>query len=293
METVQIEHDQLTAQASEQAHPLNGRAMRSIQLSHDEFLMLLGFLRLPMPMALGTNPLEGYTDETLDAALASATTSLMARDYVLELPTDTTPAKLLPEVEDLITVSAMADSCLMIAAHKDEEQTTAHYSVRGGKAIVHTSPHEGVHRLERLPGPEAIVDHLVAAIEPHPTCTDSLTFTVAAEALGEAVDLATAGQPDAAAEALLDAGLPATAVDAFRSRMGSDIARYALVAVRELQSVHPLADSVVVLHGAQEDWYAEDDETREDSVRVTAVEADALRGRLAALMVPMQSSSPS
>src|SRR5262245_36534393 len=91
-------------------------SLQSIQLSHDEFLMLLGFLRLPLPLALGADPLEEYTDEALDAALASATTSLMARDYVLELPADGAPPKLLPDLEDLVGISALADGCLMAAA---------------------------------------------------------------------------------------------------------------------------------------------------------------------------------
>jgi hypothetical protein len=264
----------------------DNRALPAVQLSHDEFLTLLGLLRLPLPIALGDDPLEEYADDTLDAALASAMSSLMAREYVLELPSDTTPTHIQPELADLVAASALADSCLMAAAN-DESQHTMHYSVRNQRAIVHSSPHERVHRLAWLGGPETIVYHVLATIGPHDNCAAALAFSVAADALGEAVDLANAGQPAAAHDTLLAADVPAAESAAFGERLGTQIARYALVAVRNLQGAHPLADSVVILHGMHEDWYVEDDATRADHVRVSAVDRGALHSKLADLVTTM------
>jgi hypothetical protein len=261
--------------------------MQAVQLSHDELLIVLGVLRLPMPLALGTDPLGEYTEEMLDTVLASALTSLMARDYLLELPTDQAPPKLTSELVDLVTTSALAESCLMVAASRGGEQRTVHYSQRADKAIVHTSPHERVHRLASLPDREAIVADIIAGIEPHATCRAPLSFTIDAGVLGEAVELSNAGRVDDARAALLAAEVSVEVADAFGERLGTEIARYALVAVRELRSPHPLADSVVVLRGTTENWYAEDDPESAGAVRVTAVGAAALRDRLAALVAPM------
>jgi hypothetical protein len=273
--------------------------MQSVQLSHDEFLMLLGFLRLPMPLAFGSDPLEDYTDETFNAALTSATTSLVARDYILELPTNSTPPKLLPHLEDLVAISAQPELCLMVAARKADQQTTLHYSQRGDKTIVHTSPRERVHRLEYLERPQAIVDQLIRLIEPHEAHERSLMFTIAttdADALGKAVDLAAIGQSEAALNLLQSAGVPVEAITAFRDRMGSEIARYALVAVRNLQRIQPTSESSIVLRGAHETWYAEtrpaSDDVDTPHVRVTTVGADALRATLNALMTGAAARRP-
>jgi hypothetical protein len=208
----------------------------------------------------------------------------MAREYVIELPADGAPPKLLPDLEELVGISALADGCLMAATQAGEQQTTAHYSIRAQQALVHTSPRERVHRLERLPSSGAIVDRLVDGIAPHATCAVPLAFSIEAEALGTAIDLANDGQAEAAAAALLEAGAPPEAADALRTRLGSRIARHALIAVRKLQSIHPLADSAAIIHGAQEDWFTEDDTTREGYVRVSTVDASVIRTRLDTLV---------
>jgi hypothetical protein len=265
-----------------------GRAMQAVQVSHDELLMLLGFLRLPMPLALGTDPMEEYTDETLNAALSSALTSLMARDYLIELPTDTTPPKLLPQLEHLIRLSAQAESCLMVALRTDAHAKTIHYSLRGTQAMVHTSPRERVHRLEPLASPTAIVDHLAAVLEPPPTLPEPLTFTVSAEALGAAVDQANAGQVQEAQATLHAAGAPESVTMAFAHQMRPPITRAALVALRNVGRRQPLAESVVILRSATSLWYAADDATESEDITISAVDMAGLHARLATLVATMQ-----
>lgn len=258
--------------------------MQAVQLSHDELLMVLGFTQLPMPLALGADPLAEYSDETLNAALASALASLMARDFVTELPADGAPATLQPELADLVSVSALADGCLMAAVQGEGEARNFHYSTRGAQAIVHSSPRERVHRLERLTDTAAIVDHLAGLIAPPAEPPAPLSFTVEAETLGEAVELAAAGKAEEAGGALRAAGVAPEAAASLAGHLGGELVRIALVAARRLQSLEPQTESAALLRGDGAAWLVEDDRARPGLVQVSAVGDRALRERIGAMV---------
>lgn len=257
--------------------------MNSIQLSHEEFLLLLGLLHLPMPLALGEDPTAGYTEETLNAALLSAMSSLVARGYLKTLPSEGTAPALDPDVQALLSASALAESCMMVAVQQGDLSRSMHYSRRGDQVVAHTGPQAGVHRLTALNDPYEISDQLLADIVPLPMHNPQ-SFTVNAEALGRAVDAASIGQLAAATSALVTAGVAAEQADSFAHQLGQSPTRYALVIVRNLQSAQPSAESAVVLQGLEGLWYAQEVPQRSDDVVIGAISADTLRGRLGELI---------
>jgi hypothetical protein len=256
--------------------------MQSVQLSHEELLMLLGMLRLPMPLALGEDPTEGYTEASLNAALVGALGGLMARGYVLQAPVETDEPKLIDGLANLISVSALAEGCLMLTARQGDLNHTTHYVIRDGQFASHSSPIERVHRLEWLGSSDAIIDRLVTTVMPQNTVDAPLSFNVDAEALSMAVEAAAAGQSDAAQANLLRAGVDNASATAFVSRMGPAVVRYALVSFRDLLCPQPIAQSSVIIQGNAETWYAEAIKPDSDQIAVQSIDTEGLRTRLSA-----------
>lgn len=230
--------------------------MQAVQLSHEELLLLIGLLRLPMPLAMGENPTEGYTEQTIGAALTSAMSSMLARGLLQRPPTESETPVLPDEVQELITTSALAERCLMVAARQNQLNTAIHFNLRGSTCVVHSSPLERVHRLEWLSENTTIVEQLMGLIMPHPPVGAPIQLSVKADAFSLAIDAAAVGQSQGAYNLLLAAGAPPETADTLVGRLGKEVARYALVAFRNLQAPQPQAESLVVLQGASETWLA-------------------------------------
>lgn len=256
--------------------------MPPIQLSHDELLLLLGILRLPLPLALGEDPTAGYDERTLNAALSSALSGLLARGYLEEPSSDATPPQVDPTVEELVTDSALAEGCLMVATQRGATNETVHYSLRGDRALAHTSPRERVHRLERLAGSEVIVERIIAAITPPPRQGAPRTFIAAADAVGAATEAA--GRPDDARRALARSGVAQNDVAAFIEQLGAGSTRHALVALREPRGATSAVESVIVVQGPDETWCLETMADRPGDVCARALDAIGLEATVHALL---------
>ncbi len=260
------------------------KGLPPIQLSHDELLLLLGILRLPMPLALGENPTAGYGERTLDVALSSAMSGLLARGYLEAPPSDTAQPKVDSVVEGLVADSALAESCLIVATQRGAASQAVHYSLRGNRALAHTSPQERVHRFEPLAGASEIIERALAGMALPTVARSPLPFDAEADAMAQAVEAAAAGQRDAARGALVTAGVPAGIVEAFLDRLGTASAHHALVAVRDMQGTAPVAESVVVLIGAEGAWQLDESLDQPGVVQVVPLDGETLRARLAALV---------
>ncbi len=257
--------------------------MQAIQLSHEEFLLLLGVLRLPMPLALGEDPTVGYDQRSLGIALASAMSSLMARDLIQGDDPTTDPVPV-PGVRELLATSALADRCLMVAARQGEQHSATHYSLRDGRTVVHTSPRAGVHRITWVEASEPLAAHVLTAIVPHVPTATPLRFTLNADAFGLALDAIGAGQLQSALGILKTAGVAADLADSFVSRAGPTPTRYAIVCLRQLQSPQPLAESAIVVQGANETWYATEPANTPGQILIETVAPEALRTHLDVLI---------
>lgn len=250
--------------------------MQSFQLSHEELLLLLGLARLPMPLALGEQPITGYNPETLNAALGSAANSLLARGLLIPAtPPSTTP--LLEEgIAALLTNIALAENCLIVGGRQGELGRTVTYTIRDMEIVRHTQPFEGVHRLEHLAPGTMIADLLTQEIIPHTPMTQR-NFVVQADVLGLVLEALAVGQLATATSVLLTAGIARPMVNEFVAGLGSQLTRYALLLFRNLRSSAPHITSQVVLQGQTETWYVE--EVGDKQVQLWAITPDQLRIR--------------
>lgn len=260
---------------------MKGPAMSlpSVQLSHEELLLTLGMLRLPMPLALGEQPIAGYDDKALNAALTSAMSSLMARDLI----TNDEPPQINPDLRDLVTVSALAEGCLMVAASHGKATTVTHFSRQGDKLVVHTSPRERVHRLAALNGSSAITDQVIAWIVPHVPVDSPLSFSIPTSAFGLALDALDSGQLDIARRIMVGAGLAPNLADTFINRAGTKLTRYVFVAFTNLQQPQPSAQTMMVVQGLTETWYVVED-GKPETLRVQTVDPQTLTKHVAAFV---------
>lgn len=260
--------------------------MQSVQLSQEELLLLLGVLRLPMPLALGENPTAGHDERSLGVALAGAMSSLMARELILgdDPNADPRPA---PGVQDLLETSALAERCLLLAARRGENHTATHFSLRRGRAVVHTSPRPGVHRVGWVEGDEPYAARLVAAIVPQEPAAPPLRFALSADAFSLALDALSGGQAASALGILRSAGMPADLAESFIGRAGSAPAQYAIVCLSQLQSARPVSASAMVVQGVSETWYVTDHADTPNQVLVETVGPEALQARLDTLTLPL------
>jgi hypothetical protein len=259
--------------------------MQSVQLSHEELLLLLGVLRLPMPLALGEQPTAGHDERTLGIALASAMNSLKARALLLDDGPGADPRPV-PELCELVAASALAERCLLVAERRGEQRSATHYSRRRGRTVVHTSPRPGVHRLSWLAGDEPAAALLVASVAPCHSAAAPLDFALGAGAFGLALDALAGGQVEPAVEILRGAGAPGETAESFAGRAGPDLASYAILCLSGLQGPSPAAESAMVVRGAHETWYVTDLADEPGRVRVETASPEALAARLHALALP-------
>lgn len=259
--------------------------MQSVQLSHEELLLLLGVLRLPMPLALGERPTAGHDERTLGVALASAMSSLKARALILDDGPDADPRPA-PELCELVATSALAERCLLLAGRRGDQHSATHYSRRQGRTVVHSSPRLGVHRLGWLAGDEPLADRLVAAVAPRRSAAAPLDFALDAGAFRLALDALASGQTEAAVAILRGAGAPEGMAEGFAGRAGPDLASFAILSLSGLQAPRPAAESALVVRGAHETWYVADLADAPGRVRVETVSPEALTARLHALALP-------
>jgi hypothetical protein len=261
----------------------------SVQLSHDELLLLLGILQLPMPMALGEHPMVGYTPQTLNTAMTSAVGSLTARGLLAPPNGVSTRPQLESGLQEIVISLAQADSCLGVIAVLNSSGYEKYYTVNGAEVVAHTKPYERVHRLERLASTETIIEQLIAMIEPHQPSSTPVSFLVSVEVLNTALDAAAEGDLHTAHAKLAAAGLPSTVADIFVRQLGGEFARYAVAAFRGLQNAEPIAQTAAVIHGSQETWYVEEPSSHTGSLQVQTISPDVLRVRLAAMVQDMRS----
>lgn len=255
--------------------------MQSVQLGYFEYLLLLGFLRLPMPLALGANPTENSDRRDLSAALAAASESLLARDLVTALPTPEGPAKMEPGLERLVRTSALAEHLIVASSAVGQQRQTWHYGFMGDTVVIHSSPHPRVHRLELSSTPEDVVEHLCAAIKPHDAPGASRVMPlVDAGLLGRALELLEQQQWQSAIDTLLDANIPEEVAANVRRSLGAEPARYALVGLSKWRGTRPTATTALIMRGAEQTWYLEDSAEQEGVIAVATAAGPVVASRL-------------
>lgn len=266
--------------------------MQSVQIGYFEYLLLLGFLHLPMPLALGANPTEGTERNDLRVALAAASESLLARELVLSLPTTDSPATLDPGLARLVRASSLAESLIVASSATGEQRRTWHYTFTDDTVVVHSSPHPRVHRLELVNTTEGVVDHLLAVINPHQAPDRSQILPmVDAGLLGRALGLVEQQQWQSAIDTLLDASVPKNIAVTIRDSLGTAPARYALVGVSNWRGTRPRATTGLIVRGAEETWYLEDHPSQDDSVTITTADTNKIATRLHQLVSIVVSTS--
>jgi hypothetical protein len=185
-------------------------------------------------------------------------------------------------IEALLADTALANACLAVTGAQGEAEFAVYYTMREDAVIAHTSPFERVHRIERLASAAQIVEQLLIVVGSHLPTEDTMSFSVDAGALHNAIDASAASQAPVARALLRAAGVSSALVDSFVDKLGSETARYAVVAIQQLQEPEPSVDSWIVLQGAQETWCISSSVGDEEMVSVQTVTPEALRQRFAA-----------
>lgn len=285
--------------------------MDTVQLSHDELLLLLSLLRLPAPLALGDEPALGLSAAGLQLAMATAASSLAARDLLIQPASPAAPPAIAPDLADLVRAVAEADRCLALARIGASERGAEHITLNAGQAVRHSSPQIRVHRFERLPA-EAIAAHVLARLtdDGRPTSDEAAVlpslvarpssqaptearaaagappgggFTAPAEALSAALDALAHGAPATAQALLRDVAVPAEHAAAFIRRVGAGCVRHALAAFRDLRG-SPESRSALLIAGAGTLWQGAEAPDDPALVLVQPITPAALTAQVTALI---------
>jgi hypothetical protein len=115
-----------------------------------------------------------------------------------------------------------------------------------------------------------------------PGVAETSSWRVEAAALSQAVDAASAGKPGASAP-LAAAGFDEAAA-AFAAHFGSSTTRYALAALRNLQSGRADGRGIVLMRGTGAIWCATEVSGQPDMVDVGPVDTEGLRAALSSLV---------
>lgn len=252
---------------------------RIAQLSQEELLLLLGLLRLPMPIALGEDPLGEYGDQTLGPVFSAALHGLFARGYLEQAESSTDEPRVVGEVEFLLRTSALAQGTLMISSRRGASRQAVHYSFRDSEVVFHSTPYEGVHYLEALEGDNRVSDHLLGELGIRSCPAASCDFIVSAQTFTKAIDAALDGQDDGQIrDILVAAGVPVEAAKSFAQDLvpGSDIGSSALIALDGLRSTARMLEGAVVLQGHEAIWYAGRSSVRPQDFAVRSVDSGEL-----------------
>lgn len=277
----------------------------TIQLSHDELLLLLSLLRLPAPLALGDQPALGLSAAGLQLAMATAAGSLAARDLLIQPAHPAAPPEIAPDLAELVRTVADADRCLVLARIGAAERGAEHITLNAGQAVWHSSPQIRVHRFERLPA-EAITAHVLARLvdadDRRPT-TDNRPatagrssvvgrpssptppggFTAPAAALSAALDALTHGAPTTAQALLRDVAVPAEHAAGFIQLVGAGCTRHALAAIRDLRG-EPASRSALLITGAGTLWHGAATPADPDLILVRPITPAELRAQVLELI---------
>lgn len=269
---------------------LTRSAPAPVRLSHEELLLLLGLLRLPPPLALGSAPVAGYTAATLSAALRSALGGLVARGLVSASPGTQPLAD--PALHPPLAAIAQPDAALLLTVRAPVAAWSVHYTWRDRQCYRLSSPVPRVHELVPLDAAAAVVADLLDRIGPAPVVAATPVWQVDAAALRQAVDAAVAGSPHPG-QSLAAAGCRGAA-DAFTTHFGPATVRFALAALRDLARGHASGRGIVLLRGMGVLWRVAEAPGQPALVEVGPVAAAGLRAALAGLVEPLsQEEEPS
>lgn len=254
-----------------------------LRLSHDELLLLLGLLRLPPPLALGSAPVAGYTDATLSAALRSALGSLVARGLVSATPG--TQPLVDPSLRSLLAAMAQPEAVLMLTVRAPAAAWSVHYGWRDRQCYRLSSPFPRVYELVLLDHADAVVADLLERIGPAPAVAETPVWQVDAAALRQAVDAAAAGSANPG-QPLAAAGCSEAAA-AFTAHFGPATVRFALAALRDLARGRASGRGIVLLRGTGALWCAAEGRVQPALVEVGPVDQAGLRAALSGLVEPL------
>lgn len=256
----------------------------SIQLSQDELLLILALLKLPPPLSLSTREAADYDAEGEPAALAGASGGLITREL---LQPGATPADLptpSPRVAELVSTVALAEATLIVASRRNGRHSLMHITLRPGSPVLHTSPRPRIHCLAALPGPEAVVNHVLSGLTAGNPSEQPLSFQLSGPVLDAALNAVGAGDPGAAVGHLRGDGVAEPIAAAFLRRAGPAPVRYALAALRDLREPQPVARSAVIIQGAAESWWGSPMGDGSDRLRLRGIDPATTRTNIAALV---------
>ncbi len=253
----------------------------TFQISHAEFLLLLGLMELPRPFALGQGTPPSRS--ALEGALSAAAGSLAARD-LLTLPSQANmPPTPHPELAALVRTVALAENMLIVASGPPTR--LSHLSWSGRNIVLHSSPAPDVHRLEAIASPEQAVQQVMSRLLPSTLAEPMITtpLRMSGETLLTAFNALQRGDEAAAASALQQSCRQQEAARVFVETIGPQPARYALAALRGARQSQPEARGALVIAGQTGGWWAAPASDNTDSLLVWPVGLSGLQARVSEL----------
>ncbi|RRR69731.1 MAG: hypothetical protein EI684_14810 [Candidatus Viridilinea halotolerans] len=254
----------------------------AVQLSHEELLLVLALLKLPTPLALGPRPADGFEALGLGAALAAASSSLVARDLAYPGASLEQPPTPVPALAALASAVALAEGCLFLAERRGAERRTSHLSVQGSNLVLHTAPVPRIHRLARMADATVAITWLTEQIST-PEAAHGPSVRAPVATLASALEALEAGHVATAEAQLAAAGVAES--HAFVAAVGPQPTRFVLAAMRRLQAPVPVGRAALALCGPNATWWGASDP---DLVELRPLGAKGLQRELHDLVGWMQ-----
>lgn len=229
------------------------KPLLSVRLSAEELMLVLWLLNTPTLPGLGESPFAGWTEQEIQAALASAERSLRARRFLSKTPQG--EIQMEQVVMALVGTCAAPDISIVLAVETPEAGRVVHYfHATSLMAVEHTNPEPGIHCFDALENLEAVQARLetLLALEAQPSPSASpaqLTLAVLQEATRAAAEGTAATQ-----DVLKRYGLDHNTSTALAATLTQIRRRATLAVIHGLRKEKPHSDGMVILEGPPGLW---------------------------------------
>lgn len=256
----------------------------SLQLSHEELVLVLWLLNTPTIPGLGSNPFGDLPREQAVAALGSAERSLRARNLLGLTPDGR--IQLDQVVVALVGTCAVPDFTMVVIWQPSNGDQVVHFFHATQYMVVeHSNPQVGVHLLQALPS-TLLLQRVASLLHlQEQEAPKGHLSRIREQILRQASELATTSGSERVREFLQESGLsPQTAI-AFTTTLTNIVANSVVAAACNLRQREPISDAWVFLEGENGLWSLHTVGENEDPwVELRPCSADDVRIRIADLI---------
>jgi hypothetical protein len=244
----------------------------NILLSREELLLVLDLLQAETIPGLDADPTLGdLTPEQRNLALTVAERALRARELVqLEADGELVIHKRLLTA---VGVCAYSHSAVLVYHWPSQAETPVRYfgHRRDEDVVAHSVPDSTLHMFSLLASTAQLVEQILAVAQYQEVATDAVEFNVPAPVLGQARELATGTETDAALAVLTESDVAAVSAQAFVDALAGDPRITIMQLIKQQDQDDPMRQDITLLQNGNTAWLVSQQPGNDIDMRVKTV----------------------